>query len=119
MVAIDFTGSNGSPSHPSSLHYTNVNDFMAGKYNQYERSIITIGNVIEFYDRDRMFPVYGFGAVLPPTMMANHCFPLNGNSSNPEVYGVSGIMDIYHRAISTVRLSGPTYFNSILRQANQ
>ena len=119
MVAIDFTGSNGNPSHPSSLHYNNPNAYMSGQFNQYEHCIFTIGNVIEFYDSDRMFPVYGFGGVIPPSMNVNHCFPLNGNVANPEVSGVNGIMDVYHNALNSVKLSGPTYFNYVIKQANQ
>ena len=118
MVAIDFTGSNGDPSNPSSLHYSH-SAYMTGQLNQYEHCISTIGNVIELYDHDHMFPVYGFGAVVPPSMVVNHCFPLNGNMTNPEVQGVEGIMNIYRHALKSVRLSGPTFFSSIIKQANQ
>ena len=75
-----------------------------------------IGQVIESYDRDRRFPVYGFGACVS-SMSANHCFPLNGNPSDPEVVGVSGVMDIYHTALYNVRFSGPTLFTPILEKA--
>lgn len=72
-VAIDFTGSNGNPAYPSSLHYL-------GNYNQYEHAIGSVGTILECYDNDRSFPVYGFGGV-PKYMgidQTNHCFPLNG-----------------------------------------
>jgi hypothetical protein len=36
------------------------------------------------YDHDRMFPVYGFGAKIPPRMEVSHCFPLTF-APNPEV----------------------------------
>lgn len=46
--------------------------------------------VVEPYDFDKMFPVYGFGGV--PKYMGlstvNHCFPLNGNVENSDVAGI-------------------------------
>ena len=44
QVAIDFTGSNGSPSSPQSLHYMNP----MGP-NQYQLAIQAVGGVLEFY----------------------------------------------------------------------
>lgn len=45
------------------------------------------------YDNDRSFPVYGFGGI--PKFMGvynvSHCFPLNGNLANAEVFGAEGI----------------------------
>jgi hypothetical protein len=80
MVAIDFTGSNGEINDPKSLHYMNA-------FNQYEQAIQAVGAILEPYDTDKMFPVYGFGGI--PRFMGevnvNHCFPLNGNYGNPEV----------------------------------
>jgi hypothetical protein len=34
-----------------------------GPSNQYEAAIYHVGNVIEPYDSDRMFPVFGFGGI--------------------------------------------------------
>jgi hypothetical protein len=55
-VAIDFTASNGESSVPTSLHYL-------GQFNQYEQAIQSVGSILEVYDNDRSFPVYGFGGV--------------------------------------------------------
>ncbi|KAK8793968.1 hypothetical protein WA171_003096 [Blastocystis sp. BT1] len=117
MVAIDFTGSNGNPNDPTSLHYNNPSLYMQGRLNPYEMAISAIGSVLEFYDTDRMFPTYGFGACLNGMPTANHCFALNGNEMNPEVPGVSGIMGVYHHTLSTVRFSGPTLFEGVLSKA--
>jgi hypothetical protein len=85
-VAIDFTGSNGESSSPTSLHYL-------GDFNKYEQAISSVGSILEVYDNDRNFPVYGFGGI--PRFMdeyaVSHCFALNRNRSNPEVYGAAGI----------------------------
>ena len=116
MVAIDYTASNGPPTNPNSLHYYNPSGFAAGQYNQYEKIITLIGKVIEVYDSDSMFPVYGFGAKLPGTTSSNHCFPLTLNA-NPEVSGVNGIMDVYHNVLSKVSLLGPTLFSPVISQA--
>lgn len=82
-VAIDFTGSNGTPTDPRSLHYM-------GPSNQYEAAIWQVGSILEPYDSDRMFPTFGFGGI--PQYMgmssASHCFAMNGNPANPEIYGV-------------------------------
>jgi len=53
IVAIDFTGSNGDPKTPSSLHYRNPN---SGP-NEYMQAIYSVGSIIEPYDSDRIFPV--------------------------------------------------------------
>lgn len=60
-VAIDFTASNGELSDPSSLHYINLMD--PTKMNQYEQAIFNVGTILEPYDFDRRFPVFGFGAI--------------------------------------------------------
>ena len=118
MVAIDFTGSNGAPTDPSSLHYCNSSLFAQGVLNPYEKAIYTVGNVLEYYDSDKCFPSFGFGACVGMNRTASHCFALNQNESNPYVMGVQGIMDAYHTTLSTVRFSGPTLFQQIMMKAN-
>ena len=118
MVAIDFTGSNGNPSSRDSLHFCDPIAFSRGELNEYERTITMVGDVLEFYDSDRRYPVYGFGAQLPSGYVS-HCFPLTGNETAPEVSGVAGIMNIYHETLTHVRLSGPTFFAPIIRRASE
>ena len=64
-VAIDFTGSNGNPPDPRSLH------FIGGT--QYKKAIYPCGNIVSYYDYDQMFPCYGFGAKInnKPTPIFN------------------------------------------------
>jgi len=48
------------------------------------------------YDYDKLVPVFGFGG--KPRLISSkteHCFPLNMNVENPDVYGVEGIMQAY------------------------
>ena len=47
---------------PDSLHYISY----GGQINQYEKVIMSVGGIIEDYDSDKLFPVLGFGARLPP-----------------------------------------------------
>ena len=100
MMAIDFTGSNGNPSDRRSLHY--INPQMP---NQYQNAILSIGNVVQEYDSDKKFPVWGYGGVPPGAGGVSHCFQLG---TEPEVAGIMGILDAYNAAVSSVRLSGPT-----------
>lgn len=46
QVAIDFTGSNGDPRSPQSLHYISPQGV-----NEYLSAIWSVGNVIQDYDR--------------------------------------------------------------------
>ena len=50
-VAIDFTGSNGDPRKPNSLHY--ISDTTK---NDYEKAIGAIGSCLAEYDTDKKFP---------------------------------------------------------------
>lgn len=43
-----------------------------------------------------------------------HCFPLNGYPENPEVYGLSGLIETYKNILYNIELSGPTLFNPLL-----
>ena len=113
MVAIDFTASNGDPKSKSSLHYIHEDD----KDNAYMKAIRSVGSILAAYDKDQMVPVYGYGAILPNGYVS-HCFPLNGNESNPEVYGVQGILDVYQQTLLKVALCGPTNFASVIKNVS-
>ncbi|KAI5424220.1 protein BONZAI 3 isoform X1 [Lathyrus oleraceus] len=115
MVAIDFTASNGNPQQPDSLHYINA----SGRLNAYQKAIMEVGEVIQFYDSDKMFPAWGFGGTVQSGALS-HCFNLNGGAPGcSEVEGVEGIMDAYASALHTVRLSGPTLFGPVINMAAQ
>uniref|UniRef100_A0A672HYT8 Copine-2 n=1 Tax=Salarias fasciatus TaxID=181472 RepID=A0A672HYT8_SALFA len=77
-VGIDFTASNGNPREPSSLHYINP----LGS-NEYLAAILAVGQIIQDYDTDKMFPALGFGAQLPPDWKVSHEFAINFNPTNP------------------------------------
>lgn len=112
MVAIDFTASNGNPRLPDSLHYIDP----SGRPNAYQKAILEIGGVLQFYDSDKRFPAWGFGA-RPIDGPVSHCFNLNGSSNYCEVEGIQGIMTAYTSALFNVSLAGPTLFGRVVTVA--
>ncbi|KAF4798000.1 Copine-3 [Turdus rufiventris] len=108
-VGIDFTGSNGDPRSPDSLHYLSPNGV-----NEYLTAIWSVGMVVQDYDTDKMFPAFGFGAQIPPSFQVSHEFPINFNPSNPFCNGIQGIVDAYRTCLPQVKLYGPTNFSPII-----
>ena len=78
--AIDYTGSNGPPDEEDSLHFI-------GPSNQYEDVIKNVGGIIEPYDSDKLFPVFGFGGIPQVESKVSNFFHVNGNAKNPFVQG--------------------------------
>jgi len=116
ITAIDFTGSNGVPNQPNSLHYVNPN-----APNEYQQTILSVGNIVLAYDSDKSVPVYGFGGKPHfPTLNqpgVSHCFPCTGDVNKPQVFGLDGILQVYQYALQHTELSGPTYFNPLITEA--
>uniref|UniRef100_A0A8C3ARP3 Copine-3 n=1 Tax=Cyclopterus lumpus TaxID=8103 RepID=A0A8C3ARP3_CYCLU len=109
-VGIDFTGSNGDPRSPNSLHYMSPDGL-----NQYLSALWSVGHVVQDYDTDKLFPAFGFGAKLPPDYQAaNHEFALNFNPTNPYCKGIDGIIEAYRMVMPQLKLSGPTNFSPII-----
>ncbi|XP_059186212.1 copine-9-like [Centropristis striata] len=110
-VAIDFTASNGNPSQPTSLHYMNPYQM-----NAYAMALKAVGEIIQDYDSDKLFPAYGFGAKLPPDGKISHAFPLNSKAENPNCVGIEGVLEAYFQSLRTVQLYGPTNFAPVINQ---
>uniref|UniRef100_A0A8C9TK13 Copine 8 n=1 Tax=Scleropages formosus TaxID=113540 RepID=A0A8C9TK13_SCLFO len=108
-VAIDFTASNGNPSQPTSLHYMSPYQL-----NAYGMALKAVGEIIQDYDSDKMFPALGFGAKLPPDGRVSHEFALNGNPQNPYCHGIDGVMEAYYQSLKSVHLYGPTNFSPVI-----
>ncbi|MBN3321041.1 NLRC5 protein, partial [Atractosteus spatula] len=108
-VGIDFTASNGNPRDPSSLHYINPMGT-----NEYLAAIWAVGQIIQDYDTDKMFPALGFGAQLPPDWKVSHEFAINFNPTNPFCSGVEGIAEAYSACLPHIRFYGPTNFSPII-----
>jgi hypothetical protein len=109
-VAIDFTGSNGDPRKPGTLHHISRD---GRTLNGYEKAITAVGGILSKYDTDQNFPVYGFGAKYDGVV--RHCFQV-GRSK--EVHGVNGILEAYRGVFKTaLTMSGPTVFTEVIELA--
>lgn len=77
FTCIDFTASNMPYNNPSGLHYNHGNDL-----NQYQRAIVSVVDVLQNYDYDKMIQTFGFGGI--PRFqgsdgLVSHFFPCSGN----------------------------------------
>jgi len=108
-IAIDFTGSNGDPRQPGTLHYMRPD----GSYNDYEKAISAIGGILSKYDSDQKYPVLGFGA--KHGRIVRHCFQVGQTS---EVSGIDGVIQAYRDVFRTgLIMSGPTVFTEVIQTA--
>jgi hypothetical protein len=101
-TAIDFTGSNGDPNTASSLHHHSTD-----KPNQYQLALRAVGPVLEGYDSNQEFPLFGFGAQKYGNVY--HSFSLNGDETNPCVHGLAGIEETYLRSLTDAKTSHQIY----------
>jgi hypothetical protein len=85
-----------------------------GPSNQYADVIKNVGGVVEPYDSDQLFPVFGFGGILQGEKEVNHAFPVNGKPNNPSVKKIKGVLDIYRKTLPSITLDGPTHFAPVL-----
>uniref|UniRef100_A0A8C0AYC6 Copine family member 9 n=1 Tax=Buteo japonicus TaxID=224669 RepID=A0A8C0AYC6_9AVES len=95
----------------TSLHYASPYQLSA-----YALALKAVGEIIQDYDSDKLFPAYGFGAKLPPDGKISHQFPLNNNVDNPSCAGIEGVLESYLQSLRTVQLYGPTNFAPVINQ---
>jgi len=75
-----------------------------------------VGQVLEPYDADKSFAVYGFGGIPPGHQITSHCFPINGNFNQPKIFGIENVTKAYHETLPMIGLSGPTFFAPVLNE---
>lgn len=73
---------------------------------------------MQYYDRDKLIPAYGFGARLHGFPSTYHKFAMNGNYFAPECNGLEGVINAYHRTLQVTQFHGPTNFSEILKDIN-
>lgn len=71
----------GNPLQPTSLHYMSPYQLSA-----YAMALKAVGEIIQDYDSDKLFPAYGFGAKLPPEGRISHQFPLVQYGPEPRLH---------------------------------
>uniref|UniRef100_T1JN01 C2 domain-containing protein n=1 Tax=Strigamia maritima TaxID=126957 RepID=T1JN01_STRMM len=113
-VAIDFTGSNGDPRKPDSLHF--IDQY---RPNYYVQALYGVGTIIQDYDSDKLFPVLGFGAKLPPDGRVSHEFFVNMNPTNPYCAGLDGVINAYTACLNQIQLYGPTNFAPVINHVGR
>lgn len=106
MVAVDLTRSNLGQTNPKSMHSVVSTE----EETAYASAIRCLGEVMSVYATDNSYPIYGFGAKIPPThSVVSNCFALTGDFFQPQVDGVEGMLKAYHRALRVCHLHGPSY----------
>lgn len=117
--------------------------YFGGGPTQYETAIRAVGEIIQDYDSDKLFPVLGFGARLPATSSrdkwesaVSHEFFVNMHPTSPYCAGIegnnklidiefmptrlllllifSGIVQAYRNCLQIVDLYGPTNFAPVI-----
>ena len=111
-IAIDYTISNGKPTEKKSLHYDSDDK------NDYEKAIFSCGSIVGYYDKDQIFPVYGFGGIPLNENKVNHCFNINFEES-PNIKSINNVLSIYKKSLKKIQFSGPTFFSPILQKVMQ
>ena len=109
-IAIDYTSSNGLPNYNNSLHYIYGNE-----PNDYENAIFSCGNIVGYYDRDQIFPCYGFGGIPKGKQQVSHCFNINFQES-PDIYLIDNVIKEYKESFQKITLYGPTFFSPIIKK---
>ena len=111
-IGIDFTGSNGHPLDMNTLHCI-IDD----KPNDYEKVIKSIGNILSNYNNEKLYPVYGFGAILNNSLYeeVSMCFNINFQD-NPEIHTIDNVIQVYRQNLEKLTFAGPTYFSPIINK---
>ncbi|KAF2361527.1 De-etiolated protein 1 Det1 [Trinorchestia longiramus] len=107
-LAVDFTTSNGDMKDQSSLHY-----IKQGTENEYMTAIRSIGEIVQDYDSDGLFPALGFGGKLSDGRLS-HGFYMNGSKNNPNCQGVTGLLQAYYNAVNSITLHNITHLAPII-----
>ena len=107
-IAIDYTISNGHPNDKNSLHYPNGEEA-----NDYEKAIYSCGKIVAYYDKDQIFPVYGFGGIPPGENESNDCFNINFTDS-PNIKTIEEVISIYKQSLNQITFKGPTKFAPVI-----
>uniref|UniRef100_A0A1I8FB90 Copine domain-containing protein n=1 Tax=Macrostomum lignano TaxID=282301 RepID=A0A1I8FB90_9PLAT len=95
-VAIDMTASNGSPSQPTSLHYTDPVHAQP-VHHRYAKAVAR--NHFRIYDS--LLPAFGFGCRRAARLSVSHEWPLNGDKRQPPFLSraAAGVLEAYRHCL--------------------
>ena len=110
-IGIDFTQSNKPTDDPNSLHCL----LKEKRPNPYERAISSCAKILEYYDYNKLFPVYGFGAVVKGRYRTSMCFNINFKE-DPNIQYVENIIKEYVNCMDKIYFACPTYFAPIINK---
>ena len=107
-VAIDFTSTNLDPTNPDSLHTLKLD------HNKYCKAIKSCGGILQNYNTNQLFQVYGFGGVPKNGKEVSHCFNLN-NKKDSGIKGLEEVINTYKEKVKSIVFAGPTYLHLIIK----
>ena len=109
-IGIDFTNSSGNVAAHS------INNL---RWNDYARAIQSCGKIVGHYDSDKLFPVYGFGAIVNSSQnkTPSMCFNLN-MTKDPNIKDINNVLKAYYDCIGykKVTFSGPALFTPLIKE---
>ena len=109
-IAIDYTDSNLDPQDENSYHY-----FKNEYQNNYEKSLLSIGNILKNYNFEEVFDVFGHGAILNYEDKVNHCFNINLQES-PNIQFLDSVIRAYKQSLNLITLFHPCRLSQILKK---
>ena len=112
-IGIDFTSSNKSIEELDSYHYIGKENL-----NYYEIIIKKCGDIIENYNKNQLFSIYGFGGKLPGEKIVNQCFALNGNNEKPEIKSIENVLITYRNILPVIKLCDYGLLSPIIMEIN-
>ena len=109
-VGIDFTGSNDHYKKSESLHY------LGGLHslNPYQTVLHEVGGILSDYDRDKLIPAYGFGAIPQGQRGASFCFPITLDQKKNELHSYQELVEAYNKIVPSLTFSSPALFAPII-----
>ncbi|CAF3385136.1 unnamed protein product [Rotaria sp. Silwood1] len=111
IFGIDYTISN-LETGKDSFHGYSLHHIEEGLLNPYQSVITIVGRTLEKYDSDTLIPAFGFG---DRTTLDRKIFPLRPDGSYCK--GFRGVLEAYNEITPKVRMSGPTNFAPLIREA--
>ncbi|XP_067658896.1 uncharacterized protein [Haliotis asinina] len=110
IFGVDYTASNYQQGKKT-FGKKCLHDISAAEQNPYQKVIQVLGETLEPFDNEGVMPAFGFGDM---TTRDHGIFPLRPDGV---CYGFKDVLKVYNDITPRVRLSGPTNFAPLIKQA--